>query len=62
MDPLAEDNRGMNRQNQYRMRFGAPLERAQSQLISYGDYDNKNASGEIYAAEMSFAPSPNKER
>lgn len=44
------------------MKVGAPLERAQSQLISYNDNDYKNASGEIYAAEMSFAPSPNKEK
>ena len=44
------------------MRAGAALERAQSQLISYGDFDHKNSSGEIYAAEMSFAPSPNKEK
>ena len=44
------------------MRAGAPLERAQSQLISYGDFDQKYISGQIYKIEMSFAPSPNKEK
>jgi len=38
------------------MRVGPQMERAQSQLISYG------GEKDFSAAEMSFAPSPNKEK